>query len=427
MSMGLVTATRSLSEWLLGRDVGISDGEAMWANLVAEMEDERKIQQRTDSAHIQFLNQRLREARAEIEKLSALRSHEGGNSRTSLETVEGANPSSLTARPPHASHQTSILPGRELSVSIQPTSIERPELHVAASLGKSTQRDPVSIQSNEPQGGTPVEEQRNTALGDSSSSTRKRKRSAQKDPTKFKHQCDVCGERFTRSTTLREHTRTHNNERPHTCSKCPKAFARKKDRNRHEEQHADRKKYKCDVRDGQCGREFAREDGLVAHWRTARGWNCLQRFSGSVWRLTLARYETKFSGRYRCTFTPTACLSEFAEYDAMTKHFMDPANRKCVAEWLIKIILKEYRADYQLQKSFAEESDEEEESAQSQREMSSSQSQDTIQHIQATYQDPSAQIEEPTRPSRAASPLGSGPADNEQEMTTAATRRTAFT
>ncbi|KAE9376336.1 hypothetical protein N431DRAFT_331300, partial [Stipitochalara longipes BDJ] len=100
---------------------------------------------------------------------------------------------------------------------------------------------------------------------------RKRKRTQPKDPVKFKHECNTCGERFTRSTTLREHARTHNNERPYPCSECPKAFARNKDRIRHEALHGGEKIFLCDFSwdgiPGACGRYFAREDGLVAHWR----------------------------------------------------------------------------------------------------------------------------------------------------------------
>jgi hypothetical protein len=35
------------------------------------------------------------------------------------------------------------------------------------------------------------------------------KRKILQDPSKFKHECKTCGERFTRSTTLREHRRNH--------------------------------------------------------------------------------------------------------------------------------------------------------------------------------------------------------------------------
>ncbi|PMD22347.1 hypothetical protein NA56DRAFT_538823, partial [Hyaloscypha hepaticicola] len=109
-------------------------------------------------------------------------------------------------------------------------------------------------------------------------SARKRKRQSTKDPTKFKHECDTCGERFTRSTTLREHSRTHTNERPFPCSKCSKKFARKKDKVRHETLHIEEKTFYCRLEgldaDRGCGRCFAREDGLVAHLRTERGWKC---------------------------------------------------------------------------------------------------------------------------------------------------------
>jgi hypothetical protein len=101
-------------------------------------------------------------------------------------------------------------------------------------------------------------------------------------PTKEERRfiCDRCPKRFTRSSTLREHQRTHNNDRPFACAFCPKNFVRLKDRNRHQTLHNDKKKFVCkgvggtkgDVEWG-CGRGFAREDGLVAHLRTNIGWN----------------------------------------------------------------------------------------------------------------------------------------------------------
>ncbi|PMD29709.1 hypothetical protein L207DRAFT_444924, partial [Hyaloscypha variabilis F] len=129
----------------------------------------------------------------------------------------------------------------------------------------------VNIQVDESQAETSHGESTNTVARDTISSTLKRKRRASKDPAKFKHECETCRERFTRSTTLREHQRSHNDERPFPCRKgpCSKSFARTKDRNRHEELHIGQKSYRCYLPDsdtgGQCGRKFAREDGLVAH------------------------------------------------------------------------------------------------------------------------------------------------------------------
>ena len=62
-------------------------------------------------------------------------------------------------------------------------------------------------------------------------SASKRKRQSTKDPTKFKNECNTCGERFTRSTTLREHSRTHTNERPFPCSSCSENICAEKRQN----------------------------------------------------------------------------------------------------------------------------------------------------------------------------------------------------
>ncbi|KAF8856547.1 hypothetical protein BDZ45DRAFT_548485, partial [Acephala macrosclerotiorum] len=93
--------------------------------------------------------------------------------------------------------------------------------------------------------------------------------------------CNTCGERFTRSTTLREHTRIHSGDRPFECSECGKKFPRSKDRNRHQALHSGGKTYLCGTGEWcqstwGCGREFAREDQLAAHLRTQRGWECIK-------------------------------------------------------------------------------------------------------------------------------------------------------
>lgn len=49
-----------------------------------------------------------------------------------------------------------------------------------------------------------------------------------------------CDKRFTRNFHLRNHLRTHNDERPFRCSECDKAFTRANDCKRHEKIHARR-------------------------------------------------------------------------------------------------------------------------------------------------------------------------------------------
>ncbi|KAF7895403.1 hypothetical protein EAF00_007217 [Botryotinia globosa] len=102
------------------------------------------------------------------------------------------------------------------------------------------------------------------------------------------HRCNVCSKTFTRGTTLREHERSHTNERPYQCSTCKKDFSRHKDCRRHELLHAKAKKFQCggwnleDVFDTArgiylgCGRSFTRTDAAKAHWDSLRGSECLQ-------------------------------------------------------------------------------------------------------------------------------------------------------
>jgi hypothetical protein len=171
--------------------------------------------------------------------------------------------------------------------------------------------------------------------------TRKRKRQSTKDPTKFKHECRTCGERFTRSTTLREHSRTHTDERPFPCSKCSKTFARKKDKIRHENLHLGEKTFYCRL-EGQdaergCGRCFAREDGLAAHLRTERGWKCLQDFMASKCFKARIEIPMRHENGFSCKWTRNGCHREFHDFSGLREHLQDRANRECANEWLATI------------------------------------------------------------------------------------------
>jgi len=130
------------------------------------------------------------------------------------------------------------------------------------------------------------------------STSSKQSRKSPKNPAKFP--CTSCGKRFTRSTTLREHMRSHSNERPYHCPSCPKQFSRLKDQKRHQELHSTERNVVCkglgfdrDFSRG-CGRRFAREDGLSAHWRTKAGWECLTK-------------DLSFVGLQECVFI---CLDD---------------------------------------------------------------------------------------------------------------------
>jgi len=59
-----------------------------------------------------------------------------------------------------------------------------------------------------------------------------------KTTTTAKWTCPQCPKRFTRGFHLKNHVRTHNNEKPFHCRKCGKPFTRNYDRKRHEKIHS---------------------------------------------------------------------------------------------------------------------------------------------------------------------------------------------
>ena len=94
--------------------------------------------------------------------------------------------------------------------------------------------------------------------------------------------CTLCFKEFTRSTSLRQHQRSHTNERPFSCSVCEKAFARSTDCKRHEKTHSGEKKFSCYGGLSQgwsfgCGTKFTRADALFTHLKTEAGRYCLHR------------------------------------------------------------------------------------------------------------------------------------------------------
>ena len=63
-------------------------------------------------------------------------------------------------------------------------------------------------------------------------------RTAKEAVTSAKWQCHLCGKRFTRGFSHKNHLRSHTGDRPFACSECGKAFTRKNDCIRHEKIHS---------------------------------------------------------------------------------------------------------------------------------------------------------------------------------------------
>ncbi|KAK2051219.1 hypothetical protein LY76DRAFT_585177 [Colletotrichum caudatum] len=106
-----------------------------------------------------------------------------------------------------------------------------------------------------------------------------------KDPATY--QCTLCPKRYTRAFALRNHLRTHVDERPFACTVCGKAFTRESDRKSHEKLHSGEKRFACigDLkRGGQwgCGRTFARRSNLCRHFRSEAAKICIKPLLGEA-------------------------------------------------------------------------------------------------------------------------------------------------
>jgi Zinc finger, C2H2 type len=107
------------------------------------------------------------------------------------------------------------------------------------------------------------------------------KKTAKKPAKPATFQCELCPRRFTRAHNLRDHLRTHLDERPFVCISCGRAFTRRHDLNTHAALHLNEKKYVCagglrsGVRWG-CGRKFDRQRNLKRHFKTEKGRSCVR-------------------------------------------------------------------------------------------------------------------------------------------------------
>lgn len=94
-------------------------------------------------------------------------------------------------------------------------------------------------------------------------------------------QCALCPRKYTRAFNLRNHLRTHTEERPFVCGVCGKAFNRDHDRKTHEQLHSGEKLWVCGgtLKNGEhwgCGWRYARKSNLQRHFRSDLGRRCIK-------------------------------------------------------------------------------------------------------------------------------------------------------
>ncbi|ODV85940.1 hypothetical protein CANARDRAFT_28005 [[Candida] arabinofermentans NRRL YB-2248] len=78
------------------------------------------------------------------------------------------------------------------------------------------------------------------------------------------HQCQYCFKKFTQSTHLEVHIRSHIGLKPYECSFCSKRFTQGGNLRTHLRLHTGEKPFNCDI----CKKSFSRKGNLQAHMRT---------------------------------------------------------------------------------------------------------------------------------------------------------------
>ncbi|CAF90850.1 unnamed protein product, partial [Tetraodon nigroviridis] len=84
------------------------------------------------------------------------------------------------------------------------------------------------------------------------------------EPKERPYCCSVCEKRFSNSSHLAAHIRTHTGERPYRCDICRKTFITTSALNRHQTIHTEGKRFICNY----CGKTFKWMESLGRHIRS---------------------------------------------------------------------------------------------------------------------------------------------------------------
>ncbi|KAK4294812.1 hypothetical protein Pmani_032589 [Petrolisthes manimaculis] len=79
-----------------------------------------------------------------------------------------------------------------------------------------------------------------------------------------KHECNICHQRLTHNSSLKNHMRKHTGERPYKCKQCNASFAYSQCLWNHRQKHTKRKRYQCDI----CNKRYFYYQSLWTHYRT---------------------------------------------------------------------------------------------------------------------------------------------------------------
>ncbi|CAK1554418.1 unnamed protein product [Leptosia nina] len=80
----------------------------------------------------------------------------------------------------------------------------------------------------------------------------------------FRHQCDLCDQRFYLPSRLKEHMATHTGEKNFRCDFCDKSYPRLQSLQEHVRSHSTERRFKCNV----CNANFTQSSSLKSHMKS---------------------------------------------------------------------------------------------------------------------------------------------------------------
>lgn len=139
-------------------------------------------------------------------------------------------------------------------------------------------------------------------------------------------ECEQCGRKFSRKSTLDQHRVTHTGEKKFVCLQCDKHFTRHSHLMIHMRIHNNDKPYICEV----CSRAFVKSSDLIRHRRIhsdARNYKCTicpKRFKRSTDVVTHLRSHTG-AKPYSCN----VCSKSYTSHSSLKKHILTHEQNKC--------------------------------------------------------------------------------------------------
>ncbi|XP_039621291.1 zinc finger protein 2-like [Polypterus senegalus] len=131
------------------------------------------------------------------------------------------------------------------------------------------------------------------------------------------HNCIECGKTFRLAQHLKQHQRTHTEEKPYQCTECGKTFRQAQNLKHHQRIHTGEKPYHCT----ECGKNFTWVESFKLHQRIHTGekpYQCTECGKAFNQASTLKHHQRLHTGEkpYQCT----ECLMTFTRAAQLKQH-----------------------------------------------------------------------------------------------------------